>query len=287
MGLYPQPNQWQCGPFALKHALVTQGIIADEKDIAKLAGSRWWAGTDEIQLGRAARHYGCRLEMFRRHDSRQARRELIDYLRRGIPSLLCVREWEHWITVVKEENGRFIALDSADKAVLRIFTWTQLKKIWVYHESDDLDKNYVRTIYDYHPIVPKRRVRTKARFSVAVARFLRRIDNRLLSRHWDQYVEDLLVFCKPRTALSRKVISLGEFFRRHEEMIVEQVSFWHGEVNARHARKLLKQFRFVADTYGLVIRQEDEKRTIAGMTTLLTLWAAGKYGVQPLYTAKK
>jgi hypothetical protein len=225
--------------------------------------------------------------MFRRHDPEQARRELIHYLRRGVPSLLCVREWEHWITVVKEENGRFIALDSADKAVLRILTWPQLKKTWVYHEPDDLDKNFVRTIYDYHPIVPKRRVNTKARFSVAVARFLRRLDNRFLSQHWDQYVEDLLIFCKPRTALSRKVISLGEFFRRHEEMIVEQVSYWHGEVNPRHARKLLKQFHFVADTYGLVIHEEDEKRTIAGMTTLLTLWAAGKYGVKPLYTAKK
>jgi hypothetical protein len=45
----------------------------------------------------------------------------------------------------------------------------------------------------------------------------------------------------------------------------------------------LKQFHFVADTYGLVIHMEDEKRAIAGMTTLLTLWAAGKYGVQPVY----
>jgi hypothetical protein len=153
----------------------------------------------------------------------------------------------------------------------------------VYHEPDELDKSFVRTIYDYHPIVPKFRVKTKAKFSLARARFLRRPENRLLSRQWDLYVADLLNLAKPRTPLSEKVISLGEFFRRHEETIVEQVAFWHGGVNPRQARKLLKQFRFVADTYGLVIHEEDEKRAIAGMTSLLTLWAAGKYGVEPVY----
>jgi len=28
MGFSPQPNRWQCGPFALKHALVMLGILA-------------------------------------------------------------------------------------------------------------------------------------------------------------------------------------------------------------------------------------------------------------------
>jgi hypothetical protein len=88
---------------------------------------------------------------------------------------------------------------------------------------------------------------------------------------------------KPRTPLSKKVISLGEFFRRHEDMILDQVAFWHGWVNRRRAKKLLDHFHVVADTYGLVIPEEDEKRAIAGMTALLTLWAAGKYGVQPVY----
>ena len=287
MGLYPQPNQWQCGPFALKHALVTLGIFADEKAITKAAGSHWWYGTDDIQLSKAAKQYQCTMKIIRRHDPEQARRELIGFLRRGIPTLLCIKEWGHWITVVKEESGRFIALDSADKAVLTILPWSKLKNIWVYHEQDELDKSFVRTIYDYHPILPKQRVRTKAKFSVARAKLLRRPENRPLSRHWDQYVADLLDLCKPRTALSERVISLGEFFRRHEEMIVDQVSYWHGTVTPQQARSLLKQFRLVADTYGLVIHIADEKRAIAGITALLTLWSAGKYGVQPVYGESK
>ena len=33
MGLYEQPNDYTCGPFALKHALVTLGRLADEDSI--------------------------------------------------------------------------------------------------------------------------------------------------------------------------------------------------------------------------------------------------------------
>ena len=32
-----------------------------------------------------------------------------------------------------------------------------------------------------------------------------------------------------------------------------------------------------------VVREEDEKRAIAALTARLSLWAAGKYGVNPAY----
>ena len=283
LGIYPQPNLWQCGPFALKHALIALGVLADEKTISKVAGATWRSGADEVQLAKAARRYGCTLQMIRRHDPEVARRELVEYLRRGIPALLCIYDWGHWVTVVKEERGNFILLDSRDSAVLTIVSWRELRKRWVYRETDELDRGYEKTIYDFHPVVPKFRVQTKAKFSVARARFLRRKENRTLSRLWDDYVADMLNLCRPKTARSERVFSLGEFFRRHEAMIVEQVSFWHGWINDRKARKLLDRMHFVADTYGLVIRREDEKRVIAGITALLSLWAAGKFGVQPVY----
>ncbi|MCW9095494.1 MAG: hypothetical protein OQJ74_06610 [Ignavibacteriaceae bacterium] len=49
MSFYPQPNKYQCGPFALKYALVMLGIFASEKSIAKRAGSTWWFG--RMRLG--------------------------------------------------------------------------------------------------------------------------------------------------------------------------------------------------------------------------------------------
>ena len=45
----------------------------------------------------------------------------------------------------------------------------------------------------------------------------------------------------------------------------------------------LDNLHFVADTYGLVIHAEQEKRTIAGITSILALWSAGEFGVTTVY----
>lgn len=283
MSFYPQPNHWQCGPFALKHALVMLGVFIEEKQISKIAGTNWWYGTDEIQLARAARQFNCDLHLVRRYEPEEARRELVKYLKRGIPCLLCVYEWSHWVTAVKWERGEFIILDSRDKAVLTILSWYELKHAWVYHEPDELDSKAVQTIYDFHPVIPQFRVKTKAKFSLARAQFLRRGKNRTFSLMWEQYVTDLMTICKPKTALSARVISLGEFLRRHESMILDQVAHWHGWIKLKEAEQILNNMHFVADIYGLVIHQEDEKRAIAAITAILTLWAAAEFGVQPVY----
>jgi len=283
MGIYPQPNLWQCGPFALKHALVTLGVLKDEKEISRLAGTHWWHGTDDLQLGRAARRFHCDLLMVRRHQAAAARTELVRHLRRGIPVLLCVEEWSHWITAVNVEQGKFILLDSREKKVVTIADWAALRRRWVYHEPDPVDDTATHTLYDLHPVVPHVRRQTRAQFSLARARALRQHTNRSLAELWDVYLGDLLVLCRTRTPLSRKVFSMGEFLRRHEGMLLEQVDFWHGNIDVRGARKILGNLHFVADTYGLVIHAGQEKRAIAGISSILALWAASAHGVAPVY----
>ncbi|MBP1655101.1 MAG: hypothetical protein H6Q28_1657, partial [Bacteroidetes bacterium] len=61
------------------------------------------------------------------------------------------------------------------------------------------------------------------------------------------------------------------------------VAYWHGTVKERRIRKILRNLRFVGDTYDLVVRAEDEKRAIAALTATLTLWAASAYGVGEVY----
>ncbi len=287
MSFYPQPGEWQCGPFALKHALIMHGLLVAEKDIARIAGTHWWNGTNEIQLGKAARAFNCDFLMIRKYDSEHARKELNGFLRDRIPTLLCVDEWEHWLVVVKQEKGKYILLDSEDPAVLTIVTWPQLRNRWAYHRQDEYDKDTIHTVYDLHPVVPRFRVKTQATVSIDRARYLRRKSNRALAHSWDEYLEDLLAICKARTPLSENVFSLGEFFRRHEEMILDQIDYWHGKLNRREASVILRNMHLVADTYGLVIHQEDEKRAIAGIATLLTIWAAGKYGASSIYDGER
>jgi hypothetical protein len=78
-------------------------------------------------------------------------------------------------------------------------------------------------------------------------------------------------------------VSIGEFLRRHSEMLLDQLESWHGQIDREAAGQVLERMRFVADTYGLVIRQSDEKRAVAAFSTILTLWSAGEFGVEPLY----
>ena len=283
MGLYPQPNDWQCGPFALKHALIMLGRIVDEKRVSRIAGTHWWAGTDEIKLSRAAKAYDCELKLIRRKDALRARRELLLALKRGYPCLLCVDGWNHWITVVGAERGKLIYIDSRRNPVVCVATWRELKRRWNYREPDREDPSHIQAFFDLHPVIPKFRVRSKARFSLKGARYLRRPENRSFASHWDEYFNDLSSICSPRTPQSEKVFPLGELLRRHGSMIKSQIAFWHGTVEKRHIDKMLKNFQFVADTYDFVIHKEHEKRAIVAIATNITLWAASKFGVGKVF----
>ncbi len=285
MGLYPQPNKWTCGPFALKHALIMLGTFADETRIARIAGTHWWSGTDEIKLAKAARKLDCEMKLIRRREPLLARKVLLSNLRKNRPCILCVDQWNHWITVVygqRETNGRFVIIDSKTAPVMNILTWPQLKKRWAYYDADLYDDS--RPIFDLHPIIPNFRVPIKAKFSIHRAKYLRRPENSDFAENWDDYVGDLLTICKPRTARSREVISMGEFLRRHEEMLVALVTYWHGEVTKQEIRKILDNMQFVVDTYGLVIPVENEKKAIASIAILLALWASSIYGTGEFYT---
>jgi hypothetical protein len=290
MGFNSQPNLWQCGPYALKHALIMLGIVVDEKKITRAAGVDA-SGSDEADLARAARQFGCNLKEVRKTDPGEARGDLVDYLRRRIPCLICVNQWKHWVVIVKEERGKFILLNSEVAAVLSILNWDELRKIWAYHPDTRPRTRQRRiskeTLFDLYPLVPNFRVQIKARFSIARAQFLRRPENRAFAQQWDEYLSDLLKLCKPRTPLSENVISLGEFLRRHGEMILDEIAYWHGKIERKAAEKVLRNMRFVADTHGLVVHRDDEKRAIAGLTSVLTLWASSTYGVGPVYQGRK
>jgi hypothetical protein len=281
VGLYQQPNDWTCGPFALKHALVTLGRLADEAVISTVAHPHWWAGTDEVKLARAARHFDCDLPMVRRTNADRARQTLCRYVEQQLPVLLCVDDWGHWITVVRHEHNRFVVLDSRDEPVLGVLGWPQLRSRWQYTEYDDDDRPL--PLFDLHPVKPRFRVPSKALFSVERAQFLRRPENHVLALHWDEFLGDLLEMCRPRSGRADTCISMGEFLRRHQDLLVARVTYWHGEVEREEVVRLLRNFRFVAETYALGIPAASTRRALVDMSMLLALWASAGRGVDPMY----
>lgn len=252
------------------------GELADEKAISQIATPHWWSGTSEVRLAKAANHFGCELPRIRRRDSKYARKSLDNYLRQHIPVILCVDNWQHWITVVANSRSRYVVLDSNDNAVLAVTDWTKLQKRWRYSEASG-------DFFDLLPVRPQFTTFTRANFSIERALFLRRPENRLLALHWDQYLEDLLEICDKPT--SRKpALTFNRFIRRHGETIVERLAYWHGDVTKHQVRKIIKNFSFVANTYGLLVT--DENQALVDINILIAFWAASSRGIESLYGSK-
>lgn len=279
MSFYPQPHKYQCGPFALKYALVMLGKFEDEKSIAKRAGSNWWYGTDEIGLAKAAKHYNCRMKYFRRETGKDATKSLVLHLRKGYPCILAVDDWGHWLSVVNWQQGKFITVDSSLAKVITIYSANQITRRWKY---EDPDNSYFPS-YDGYALIPNFKIQTKAKFTLAKARYVMQKKNGDLAKKWDTYFNDLITICRPLTATAIYTISFNEFLRRNEKMLIEKIMNWHGRPTYAELRNLLNKMRFVAEVYNLVIYKEDQKRALIDLTSILMMYACGKYGMKKIY----
>ncbi|MFC2084451.1 cysteine peptidase family C39 domain-containing protein [Bacteroidota bacterium] len=278
MSFYPQPNNYQCGPFALKYALVMLGIFKEEDQIGISAGSTWWGGTDEIALERAAKKYGCKMKHFQSSNPNHARQALNINLKKKLPCILSVKNWEHWLTVINYSKGKYIAVDSSQDDVINILNSKQLLKKWRYYDEKD---NI--TSYDGYVIVPKFKTYTKAKFTLKRARELMYEKNKDLAKKWDTYFNDVTSIGKPRTKLTVNYITFSEFLRRNQKNLVNKVADWHGNPKYSELAKLLMNMQFVADAYDIIIPTEDEKKALIDISSILMMYSCGKYGMESLY----
>ncbi len=278
MSFYPQPDKYRCGPFALKYALVMLGVFKHEDQIAYIAGSNWWDGTDEFGLAKAAKKFNCSMKPFQSSNAKDALRMLNERLKKRIPCVLSVNNWEHWMTVISYSKGLYVFVDSEEEKVIAIKTASQLLRYWRYKNVDD---NIIS--YDGYAIQSQFRKYTKATFTVQKARELMYKKNEELARKWDQYFTDLITICKPRTKLTTNMITFPEFLRRNEANLVERVADWHGTPKYNEIKKILYNMEFVADIYDLIIPLEDEKKVLIDITSILMMYACGKYGMDKLY----
>ncbi|MFA7288312.1 MAG: cysteine peptidase family C39 domain-containing protein [Melioribacteraceae bacterium] len=278
MSFYPQPNKYQCGPFALKYALVMLGIFKDEDQIGIIAGSSWWSGTDEMGLARAARRFNCKMKHFQSSDPDDARRALIKELKDGYPCILSVKNWEHWCTVVSHQKGQFVVIDSEQDKVISVQSERQLLRLWKYYDKASKEKSY-----DGYALVPKFNVFTRAKFTPEKAKIVMYDKNEDLAKKWDIYTNDLMQVCLPRTKQNYKIITFSEFLRRNESNLIHRVANWHGEPSYSELKKVLLNMKFVAELYDLVIPEKNEKRAAIDIAALLMMYSCGKYGMYPIY----
>jgi hypothetical protein len=76
---------------------------------------------------------------------------------------------------------------------------------------------------------------------------------------------------------------MGEFLRRHQELLLTRVVYWHGAVNRDDVTRILRDLRFVSETYGLVIPASMTRRATADLAILISLWACADRGVDSMF----
>ncbi|HEY7751047.1 MAG TPA: hypothetical protein VH917_02055 [Ignavibacteriaceae bacterium] len=278
MSFYPQPNKYQCGPFALKYALIMLGIFEHERVISKKAGSNWWRGTDEIGLAKAANTYDCKMKYFRRETGTDGIKILTKLLRRGYPCILSVDNWGHWFTVVNWQQGKFVVIDSSLEKVVVVYSARQIIKRWKFKDPDN---DFIS--FDGYAVIPNFKIRAKAKLTLSEARHVMQKTNNDLAKNWDTYFNDLITICRPLTATALHTITFNEFLRRHEKLLVEQVANWHGSPSYSELKAILKKMNFVAEVYNLVIYGDQQKKALIDLASLLMMYSCGKYGMKKLY----
>jgi hypothetical protein len=169
MGIYDQPNSWQCGPFALKHGLLAHGVFVHEEDITKIAGTTESDGTDDRQLARAAKAFGGVIECRRFRTAFGARRALARLLAAQVPVLLCVDQWDHWVTAVGADAEHVAVLDSHYDTVVRLEPWEPLMRRVAYRDPHGSWLHRL-PVYDLHVLAVRGETGLKLTLTPAHAR---------------------------------------------------------------------------------------------------------------------
>lgn len=108
-----QARGWSCGPAAVVNAARAMGSRISEGRIRALAGTTE-DGTDEDELIAAIR--GVSLKATPHHSADQSaawafvRANVLD----GRPTVLCIDQWHHWVTIVGIVGDRVLLVDPND-----------------------------------------------------------------------------------------------------------------------------------------------------------------------------
>jgi hypothetical protein len=259
MGIYGQPNTWQCGPFALKHALLGLGVFVHEDELARLAGSDVVRGTDERQLARAAHRFRTDLPVVRRGTVAGARAEIEAWLQRGIPVLLCLDQWDHWVTVVAADEGHVVLFDSKFDAPLLVTPWDEVTARLVYQERRGAA--WTRALYDIHPTLPRRHG-FRLRLTPPRARHLLRPDQVTLAARWDDHARHVLALALPVGDQMEFGTPLADFAASRRMAILERAAAGRAPLDHGAAARTLEGIAFAATLYGAVLPPDAEHRAV-------------------------
>lgn len=127
-----QSSQANCGPFALRNALMALGLQRSEKECEALCRVTAADGTSAANLWRAVQKVDdLRPRKIDEGRFDVAMLQLHAALDCGHPVILLVDNWEHWVAAIGTlGTSRVLVADSADAELVLSYDWGQLMKRW-------------------------------------------------------------------------------------------------------------------------------------------------------------
>lgn len=281
--LIPQPQQvGHCGPSSLSSCLAILGIPADPQEVARAAGKPYRIaaeGVNELEIRKAARRYAVRTEFlarFRRSRGLEFARRLRTHLRKGLPGILLVEDFSHWIAVIGwlEARAQFIVMDPDERH--RAFgRWSEsrlLREAWNVHpQGAEPDQ--------FFAILTRRKDGKPARWRLTES-FLRLLD--VGSEQTSEEMLNDLIEMARRARAEDSGEEPGPFLERvleeHERVVVGSVQHWAAfnrrSVRPAALRGLYRDYLAIASAAGLRLSKgADVSAIVAQMTTVLATYA--------------
>jgi ABC-type bacteriocin/lantibiotic exporter with double-glycine peptidase domain len=119
-----------CGPAAVANALECLGIQQDQEAIATVCHVTR-NGTEETEIIRALLHFGAKCSPLDTQKRRDAKTWLTTQLSSFGPAILCVDNWDHYVTVIGHVGTDTVWLfDPAAGVGLARYRWVELMRRW-------------------------------------------------------------------------------------------------------------------------------------------------------------
>jgi ABC-type bacteriocin/lantibiotic exporter with double-glycine peptidase domain len=125
-----QQRDYWCGVASVQNALECIGIKVTQGELAKKMAVTEDDGASEEELKRAV--LAANRGFDECHEPNQAIAEnwLWEFLVARGPVVLCVDEWDHWVTVIGVMADRYVVFDPAKGAGIRVYDRQALLTRW-------------------------------------------------------------------------------------------------------------------------------------------------------------
>lgn len=133
-----QKYPWSCGAAAVVNSLRAHGITVSEERAIKATGANV-NGTDEHGICRAVRYFGCAVYEYLSRSKEESWLWLHGSIARGASVILCVDEWQHWVSIIGSMGDRVVLVDSGyDRKNVRehgvhVISKRSLMRRWITH----------------------------------------------------------------------------------------------------------------------------------------------------------